>query len=364
MNPAYAEYLKQADELLPTCEDSPLARLTMNLAAALRDAVKQSVVLNAPTLREALAYVAPDNSPEQDESEIVLVRGDGHDGPGLYAYFADYPEEGSIKLTGNEYGAQPSAPVAQHLARAVLDMNACWNRGGNHGEVAEQLDLCRRFANDVMDGRAAHPDDIAVDRFSFAMKDKMAVSRAKGRSGWDDRAYCSKEFLQEALLNHLGKGDPVDIGNFAMMLFNRGEPTASAAQPAPAVADESEFKVGDLVIPKMLFMGISVGRVVGFRGTGDALVVVCQRLKNGFEEIYRPALLRHATEHETYFSGVPTVADGYVLVPKEPTAVMVSVGANEVSDYYDDGMDQRHREIARFSYQAMLAASALKEKPE
>ena len=51
------------------------------------------------------------------------------------------------------------------------------------------------------------------------------------------------------------------------------------------------------------------------------------------------------------------VQDGFVMVPVEPTGRMVTAGADNVSDYYDDGHDQRHREIARFAYRAMLAAA-------
>ena len=68
-----------------------------------------------------------------------------------------------------------------------------------------------------------HPDDIAVDRFSAAMKDKLAKQRSKGYGGWDDPSVCSVERLQQMLVEHIEKGDPIDIGNFAMMIFNRGE---------------------------------------------------------------------------------------------------------------------------------------------
>jgi hypothetical protein len=70
-----------------------------------------------------------------------------------------------------------------------------------------------------------HPDDAAVDRFAAAMKAKMAKQRAKGYSGWDEPEQCPAERLQTMLSEHIGKGDPVDVGNIAMMLFCRGEPT-------------------------------------------------------------------------------------------------------------------------------------------
>lgn len=68
----------------------------------------------------------------------------------------------------------------------------------------------------------AHPDDAAVDRFAVAMKEKMAASRAKGRGGWDDPAQCRVEKLAAMLVQHVEKGDPVDIANFAMMIHQRG----------------------------------------------------------------------------------------------------------------------------------------------
>lgn len=85
-----------------------------------------------------------------------------------------------------------------------------------------------------------HADDVAVDRFAEAMKAKMAASRAKGRGGWESTEVCPPGSLQRMLLDHLAKGDPVDVGNFAMMIFNRGESTA--AQPVDVVRDAERFR--------------------------------------------------------------------------------------------------------------------------
>lgn len=74
-------------------------------------------------------------------------------------------------------------------------------------------------------GDQRHPDDVAVDRFAQAMKDKMAKQRAKGYGGWDDLASCPTSRLQQMLVDHIPKGDPVDVANFAMMLWSRGERT-------------------------------------------------------------------------------------------------------------------------------------------
>lgn len=69
----------------------------------------------------------------------------------------------------------------------------------------------------------AHPDDVAVQAFAGAMKAKMARKRNEGRGGWQDKGQCSAEWLSELLRGHIGKGDPVDVANLAMMLHQRGE---------------------------------------------------------------------------------------------------------------------------------------------
>ena len=97
-----------------------------------------------------------------------------------------------------------------------------------------------------------HPDDIAVDKFAAAMKAKMAASRARGRGGWDDPAQCDVADLCSMLVDHIDKGDPVDVGNFAMMLFNRGVrswelPTALAARIAPATKSQPVADQRDLL---------------------------------------------------------------------------------------------------------------------
>jgi hypothetical protein len=71
-----------------------------------------------------------------------------------------------------------------------------------------------------------HPDDLAVDAFAEAMKQKLAKKREQGYSGWWDKAECPTEFLIEKLIEHVRKGDPVDMANFCMFLFSRSEVTA------------------------------------------------------------------------------------------------------------------------------------------
>lgn len=67
----------------------------------------------------------------------------------------------------------------------------------------------------------SHPDDKAVDEFAAAMKAKLREKREQGRGGWDDPGQCEPRTLARMLLDHLHKGDPVDVANFAMMLWHR-----------------------------------------------------------------------------------------------------------------------------------------------
>ncbi|BBQ26478.1 hypothetical protein [Aeromonas sp. WP2-W18-CRE-05] len=84
-----------------------------------------------------------------------------------------------------------------------------------------------------------HTDDYAIERFTIAMKEKLADARAKGRGGWDDPASCSVEHLAELLIGHIGKGNPgnfEDIANLAMMLHQRGADPAVLAGKLPKPA--------------------------------------------------------------------------------------------------------------------------------
>lgn len=66
-----------------------------------------------------------------------------------------------------------------------------------------------------------HPDDEAVDRFAQAMKQKLAQAREKGRSGWQQM---NPNELSGMLYEHVAKGDPRDVANFCMFLWNLGQP--------------------------------------------------------------------------------------------------------------------------------------------
>lgn len=152
--------------------------------------------------------------------------------------------------------------------------------------------------------QAAHPDDLAVDRFAAAMKAKMAASRAKGRSGWGDPAQCSTDRLQAMLADHLHKGDPVDVGNFAMMLWSRNERTAAQQAAAPGALagyawlplEPTEAMVHaaeDLPAPRMIGKVWRAMATVAASATGTPEAPKPARPKRLSEEEVRELALQH-----------------------------------------------------------------------
>lgn len=82
-------------------------------------------------------------------------------------------------------------------------------------------------------------DEEGVDRFAVAMKEKLAKKRAQGYGGWSDD--CTVEHLADLLIDHVPKGDPVDIANFCMMVWNR---TRAGACPKNIIRDTLKNKLG------------------------------------------------------------------------------------------------------------------------
>lgn len=86
---------------------------------------------------------------------------------------------------------------------------------------------------------AQHTDDVAVDRFAVAMKEKLKHAReVKGRGGWQN---CDPFDLSVMLRDHVEKGDPLDVANFCMMLWSLGcNIERLATPPAQEVEEETE----------------------------------------------------------------------------------------------------------------------------
>jgi hypothetical protein len=106
------------------------------------------------------------------------------------------------------------------LKRAIFETIESFNDGG-----VDKAHVDKLRALMIQWPREPHPDDKAVDTFAEAMKAKLADKRDQGYYGWWDTKECTTSFLQDALIGHVIKGDPIDVGNFSMFLFSRSETT-------------------------------------------------------------------------------------------------------------------------------------------
>lgn len=94
---------------------------------------------------------------------------------------------------------------------------ACLHTDGMPCGWVSDEDVCTVCADDGTCDLPQHQDDIDVQMFAEFMKAKLAASRDKGRSGWQSIPPAE---LWRMLQDHVHKGDPVDVANFAMFLWH------------------------------------------------------------------------------------------------------------------------------------------------
>lgn len=63
-------------------------------------------------------------------------------------------------------------------------------------------------------------DELLVYAVMYEMRDKLKKKRNDGRGGWFG-PNCSNEVLREMLIDHVEKGDPIDVINLAAMIMVR-----------------------------------------------------------------------------------------------------------------------------------------------
>ncbi|MEJ5026323.1 hypothetical protein [Brucella anthropi] len=103
------------------------------------------------------------------------------------------------------------------------------------------VEASRRIASSIRAlSSPDHADDLAVDRFAIAMKQKLAKKREEGRGGWENKDECSAEYLSYLLIQHIWKGDPVDIANLAMMLQQRGDRIVIDSETSSIIPDHAD----------------------------------------------------------------------------------------------------------------------------
>lgn len=151
----------------------------------------------------------------------------------------DLPIENGQLITSRSTVPADWKPVPLELTQAMLDQ---LRFGWSDISTAHVFDRWKRTVAAAPQPPVVeqHTDDAAVNRFAEAMKAKLAVARDKGRGGWDDPAQCTVEYLAKLLVDHIAKGDPIDVANFAMMLHQRqaDKSVLSAAAPTPPAVEQ------------------------------------------------------------------------------------------------------------------------------
>lgn len=151
-----------------------------------------------------------------------------------WADFADshpeWPFADSGALRWEAYQAGRAAAPVQAQEPVVLPIKKWTERYVSEAFSVKDRPAAIRQAMEMEIGdlRAAptqerHSDDTAWDKFVEAAKAKMAEKRAEGRGGWDDPTQCNVQDLATLLVELVERGDPVNIANVCMMIWNRAQ---------------------------------------------------------------------------------------------------------------------------------------------
>jgi hypothetical protein len=111
-----------------------------------------------------------------------------------------------------------------------------------HSVAQKHIDAIDRTTStsaNVAPAATVQPDDLAVDQFAAAMKEKLAQAREKGRGGWQ---HCDPAKLSNMLREHVEKGDPRDVANFCMFLWCLGQPISGVASTSTTPDIEAAMK--------------------------------------------------------------------------------------------------------------------------
>ncbi|HDP3382744.1 hypothetical protein [Pseudomonas aeruginosa] len=131
-----------ASENIPDERKLCLIRNAARAALAQPSPVRSSLLINGYQLRAALDFIAPDGTAEQLESEACIEwRQQDADflEAGLYAFCAEYPEEGGVLLDEEPTTAQPS-PLQSEQAEAERPEVVAVVRAQGFGRVCEAID--------------------------------------------------------------------------------------------------------------------------------------------------------------------------------------------------------------------------------
>ncbi|MGN5354358.1 hypothetical protein ACQ4P5_20360 [Ralstonia sp. L16] len=150
---------------------------------------------------------------------------------------------GLLNQARNGLRQEPAlAEMLRQLQDHLAELGGRWY-AGDAAAVDEFLQLycIETDKRAIAATKRPHADDAAVDRFAAAMKAKLAQAREKGRGGWQG---CDPVELSIMLRAHVEKGDPRDVANFCMFLWNLGKPISDAVLPYGKWAAQSVEQAG------------------------------------------------------------------------------------------------------------------------
>lgn len=156
-------------------------------------------------------------SREQFDQVIKMLPGRER---GIYFKGLNQVLNGTISISRKGLIKVPVSIPLDQLGAKVDDLRAALMPDAADNDLVPMLVFVEPKVYLETEPAPPHSDDLAVDRFAAAMKARMAEMRAKGKSGWDDPGKCPIPFLQGGLAR-TPLSRYVDVGNYAMMIFNR-----------------------------------------------------------------------------------------------------------------------------------------------
>lgn len=134
-------------------------------------------------------------------------------------------------------------PVQQKAKPAVKDCTTCGAVGCDHKDVSRCGEGYR-----LWEPRQLHPDtESLVQRFAAAMRNKLA--RAERKYGYSN-LWMNDNWMDECrakLVEHLHKGDPLDVANYCAFLWHHGAHCKPVQEAKPEKAQPISDAMMDLV---------------------------------------------------------------------------------------------------------------------
>jgi hypothetical protein len=239
-----AQQPEQPELAPPTLYERAAAFLCLQGSASMR-LVQSHLGVDESAARDLVAQMVDDGlaSPKWAKRGRAVLRGPGE----LLRVGVDKaagPDQSVITLAVHADVGDALAQlqdVYAKAAQATAQMSALLE---GMTDVSDALDTLQAYEESKAIPVKPHMDDVAVDLFAADMKAKLAEKRAQGYEGWGDSALCSADRLRCLLRDAVAKGDPVDVANYAMMAWARGEITGPAAEQG-IVAYRVESRAGN-----------------------------------------------------------------------------------------------------------------------